>query len=76
MECVLSKNLPPELVDIICKDIHKMYMKDICDEIKFNIVWILTKQYKRSFLIGSFKTNTYYALLHYDSIIKQSVMYF
>lgn len=76
MDYVLSKNLPPELVDIICRDVHRRYMKDVCNEIQYNIVWILTKQYKRSFLIGSFKTNQYYALLHYDSMIKQSVMYF
>ena len=69
MDYVLSQRLPAELVDIICRDAHRRYMKDICNQIKFNIVWIRLKNEMPSFLIGTFKNNQYYALLDYDNIL-------
>jgi|TARA_R110002073_G_scaffold235804_2_gene397025 hypothetical protein len=69
MDYVLSQRLPAELVDIICRDVHRRYMKDICNQIKFNIVWIRLKNEMPSFLIGTFKNNQYYALLDYDNIL-------
>ncbi len=68
MDYVLSKNLPPELVDDICKRVHKSYMEDICKEIKYCIVWIRLKNEMPSFLIGRITSN-YYAILDYDNIM-------
>ena len=69
MDYVLSRRLPVELVDIICRDVHRRYMKDICNEIKYNIVWIRLRNEMPSFLIGTFKYNRYYPLLDFDNIV-------
>ena len=74
MEKMLSDRLPPELVDIICRDVHRRYMKDICNEIKYNIVWIRMKNEMPSFLIGRYNNNQYYALIDYDSIIGTTIV--
>ena len=74
MDYVLSSKLPEELVDIICRDVHRRYMKDICNEIKYNIVWIRLKNEMPSFLIGTFRHNQYYALLDFDNIIGVTVL--
>lgn len=74
MDYVLSQRLPEELVDIICRDVHRRYMKDICNEIKYNIVWIRLKNEMPSFLVGTFKFNRYYPLLDFDNIVGVTVI--
>ena len=74
MDYVLSQRLPEELVDIICRDVHRRYMKDICNEIKYNIVWIRLKNEMPSFLVGTFKYNRYYPLLDFDNIVGVTVI--
>ena len=74
MDYVLSRKLPEELVDIICRDVHRRYMKDICNEIKYNIVWIRLINEMPSFLIGTFRHNQYNALLDLDNIIGVTVL--
>ena len=74
MDYVLSQRLPEELVDIICRDVHRRYMKDICNEINYNIVWIRLKNEMPSFLIGTFKYNRYYPLLDFDNIVGVTVI--
>jgi hypothetical protein len=74
MDYVLSSNLPPELVDDICRRVHESYMRDICNEIKYNIVWVRLKNEMPSFLIGTLKSNTYYPLLDFDNIVGVTVI--
>ena len=62
MDYVLRSSLPIELVEIIMKDVHNRYMKDLCTEIKNNVVWIRTKDGQYSFLIGKTVNNPFYLL--------------
>ena len=62
MDAMLHNNLPPELVEIIMKDVHNRYMKDLCVEIMNNVVWIRTKDLSYSFLIGKTSNNPFYLL--------------
>ncbi len=62
MDAVLHNNLPPELVEIIMKKVHRLYMKDLTVEIINNVVWIRTKDNENSFLIGKTSNNPYYVL--------------
>ena len=65
MDYILNKSLPPELVNIIMIDIHKRYMIDLVEEIKFNVVWIKTAEGINSFLIGKTNNNSFYPLRKY-----------
>jgi len=62
MDYVLRSALPLELVEIIMKDVHNRYMKDLCIEIECNVVWVRTKEGESSFLIGKTENNPYYVL--------------
>ena len=68
MDAMLHNNLPPELVEIIMKDVHRRYMKDLCVEIINNVVWIKipcpwrTKEKSYSFYIGKTSNNPFYLL--------------
>lgn len=62
MDAVLRANLPIELVEIIMKDVHNRYMKDLCVEITSNVVWVRTKEGEYSFLIGKTANNPFYVL--------------
>ena len=62
MNAVLNNNLPPELVEIIMKEVHRRYMIDLAVEINNNIVWIRTKDQQYSFLIGKTSNNPFYLL--------------
>ena len=37
----LDRHLPPELTDLIYKQVHQSYMTEICEIIKFKIVYTL-----------------------------------
>ena len=75
MDILLRRNLPIELVEIICRMVHEKYMYEICEEIKYSIVWIQVKSGERSFLIGNLRKNNYYPLLHYESIVRKEAIY-
>lgn len=67
MERALSHHLPDTAVRIIMKELHKIYMKEICRCINHNLVWVRfinkeTKQYEYSFLIGEERANRFWAL--------------
>jgi hypothetical protein len=62
MDAVLRSNLPIELVEIIMRDVHNLYMKDLCDEITNNVVWVRTKEGEYSFLIGKTANNPFHVL--------------
>ena len=58
--------LPPELWDMIYKELHKMYMLDLSREIIHNVVWFRVKEngeFKYSFL--TCKGNNYYKALEW-----------
>ena len=60
--------LPPEIWDIIYRDLHKSYMKDLQKEIIHNVVWIrLNKKlgFQYSFMVC--RGNNYYKALDWDS---------
>ncbi len=65
MDYILSQSLPPELVYVIMKDIHKRYMLELEEEIKNNIVWIKTAEGVNSFLVGKTSNNPFYPLRKY-----------
>tara|TARA_R110000796_G_C14553386_1_gene434102 strand:- start:2072 stop:2281 length:210 start_codon:yes stop_codon:yes gene_type:complete len=65
MDYILSQSLPPELVYVIMKDIHKRYMLELEEEIKNNIVWIKTAEGVNSFLVGKTANNPFYPLRKY-----------
>ena len=73
MDYVLSTRLPPELADKIAREVHRSYMKDICNEINYCIVWIRLKNEMPSFLIGRIRSN-YYAILDYDNIVGTKIV--
>jgi len=52
--------LPLELINIIYKMLHKLYMKEIRNEIDYCLTWVRLKNGKYSFLIGR---NNYYRVL-------------
>lgn len=52
--------LPLELINIIYKILHKLYMKEIRNEIDYCLTWVRLKNGKYSFLIGK---NSYYRVL-------------
>ena len=54
--------LPEELINIIYKKLHKLYMKDICIELDYCVSWIRLKTGKYSFIVG--KDNYYRSLLY------------
>jgi len=60
MDVCLSHYLPPELVDKIAKEVHRLNMKDIIRQIKFNITWIRVEG-KNTFIIHN--TPNFYSLL-------------
>ena len=53
--------LPIEIEILIYKELHKLYMRDIVQEIKNNLVLIENND-KISFFIGNLNKNTYYNL--------------
>lgn len=53
--------LPIEIEILIYKELHKLYMRDIVQEIKNNLVLIENND-KMSFFIGNLNKNTYYNL--------------
>lgn len=57
---MLDNKLPPEIINIIYKMVHKLYMKEIRNEINYCLTWVRLKTGKYSFLIGQ---NNYYRLL-------------
>lgn len=65
MDYILSQSLPPELVYVIMKYIHKRYMLELEEEIKNNIVWIKTAEGVNSFLVGKTSNNPFYPLRKY-----------
>lgn len=75
MDILLRRNLPIELVEIICRMVHEKYMYDICEEIKYSIVWIQIKSGEKSFLIGNLRKNIYYPLLDYQMINHKKSIY-
>ncbi len=58
---ILEKNLPSELVHIICKMIHNTYMKTICEILNHKIVWVKSNN-KISYLIC--ENQNYYKTLN------------
>lgn len=54
--------MPNEILDIIYKKLHNLYMLDICNEISYCIVWIRLKTGEYSFLVGNYKKNYYNSL--------------
>tara|TARA_R110000772_G_scaffold83528_3_gene176703 strand:- start:884 stop:1093 length:210 start_codon:yes stop_codon:yes gene_type:complete len=65
MDFILSRSLPPELVYVIMKDIHKRYMLELEEEIINNVVWIRTAEGVNSFLVGKTNNNPFYPLRKY-----------
>ena len=65
MDFILSRSLPPELVYVIMKDIHKRYMLELSEEIINNVVWIRTSEGVNSFLVGKTNNNPFYPLRKY-----------
>lgn len=53
--------LPIEIEILIYKELHKLYMRDIVQEIKNNLVLIKNND-KISFFIGNLNKNRYYNL--------------
>jgi len=60
MDYVLSQRLPPELVDIICREVHRLNMKPVFNQIKYNVVWIRYED-KNTFMTSN--TVNFYSLL-------------
>ena len=67
MDHLLRSNLPIELVEIIMKNVHNRYMKELCNEINFNVVWVRTKEGEYSFLVGKTQNNPYYLLRVFEA---------
>ena len=63
MDYVLSQKLPPELVDIICKKVHRLNMEKVFFQIKHCVVWVRING-KQSF--WSCNNSNYYRLLDED----------
>lgn len=64
--------LPPELWDMIYKELHRSYMKDICYYINHNLVWVRAYDKKKreflySFVIGEHRNNRFWALVEEES---------
>ena len=53
--------LPMEIEIMIYKELHKLYMKDIIEEINTNLV-LIENDDKISFFIGNLNKNKYYRL--------------
>ena len=53
--------LPIEIEIMIYKELHKLYMKDIIEEINTNLV-LIENDDKISFFIGNLNKNKYYRL--------------
>ena len=67
MERALSQILPDIAVRIIMKEVHKIYMKEICRCINHNLIWVRfvnkeTNLFEYSFLIGENKANRFWEL--------------
>ena len=63
--------LPPEMIDLIYKHLHRSYMNDICNAINHNLVWVRgkdkkTKRYVYTFLIGENRRKNYWEGLPVD----------
>lgn len=58
MEKILRDNLPPELVDIICRETHRLNFKPCLNSIKNNLVWVRSNN-KHSFMIDNKNYNSY-----------------
>tara|TARA_R100000541_G_C1840582_1_gene75834 strand:- start:238 stop:453 length:216 start_codon:yes stop_codon:yes gene_type:complete len=56
----LENHLPIELVEIIARKLHALYIKDICEIINHKIVFIITDE-KISWLVC--ETQNYYSVL-------------
>ena len=65
-------NLPPEICDKIYRELHGLYMKDICYCLNHNLVWVRvfdkTKQcFSYSFMIGEHRSNRFWSLIEHDN---------
>tara|TARA_R110001592_G_scaffold286067_2_gene554634 strand:+ start:528 stop:740 length:213 start_codon:yes stop_codon:yes gene_type:complete len=58
---LLDRHLPTELTDKIYKMFHQSCMREVCNIIKYKMVFILENTKKMSFLICE-KQNYYYVL--------------
>ena len=63
MICFLERHLPLELVEIISRNLHALYIKDICEIINHKIVFIIADK-KLSWLVCS--TQNYYSVLEVE----------
>jgi len=62
MNNVLENYLPPELCDIIAREVHRLYLVDLHKELLHNVIWVLAEN-KVSFWVVRFDTNYYFSLL-------------
>jgi tryptophan 2,3-dioxygenase len=74
MDHLLTSRLPIELAEVIARQVHEMYMKEVIHEITHCIVWIRMKNQMPSFLIGRYRSNYYHALIDYDNIVGTKVI--
>jgi hypothetical protein len=65
----LENHLPQELVEIIARQLHASYIKDICETINHKMVFILADQ-KLSFLVC--ESQNYYSALELEGDWKES----
>lgn len=66
MDYVLSQRLPPELVDVIAKEVHRKNFRDCLNSIKYCVVKIYTPKDGGYCFITSNNPNYYVALLEED----------
>lgn len=68
MDYVLRERLPLELVEIIAKMVHRMYLRDVHEELIHHVIWILADG-QRSFWVC--KCTNYYSVLSDGEIWKR-----